>query len=79
MTICVEPYRYLGNQLREGIFLMGELINPNDPTQMCLATRDGYNGQLVNLVDQVGTFLKVGTDTTTPTRTGSDPDRSYCY
>lgn len=54
-----KPYRYLGNKEYEGMFLMGDQVNPNDPSMQCLGQKD-YKGQLITLVDQVARFSDVG-------------------
>ncbi|MCI1647689.1 MAG: RagB/SusD family nutrient uptake outer membrane protein [Bacteroides sp.] len=55
-----KPYRYLGNKQYEGMFMMGEQINPNDPSMVCKGSKE-YKGKTINLVDQVARFSEVGT------------------
>lgn len=50
-----KPYRYLGNKQSEGMFLVGEQINPNNPAQRSLGTEE-YRDQLLVFVDQVARF-----------------------
>lgn len=50
-----KPYRYLGNKKYEGIFLVGEQRNPNNPSQACLGARE-YNSEVIVLRDQVARF-----------------------
>jgi hypothetical protein len=54
-----KPYRYLGKKKYEGMFLMGELINPNNPSMKCLGAKE-YNGKLLTIVDKVARFSEVG-------------------
>lgn len=55
-----KPYRYLGNRKYEGMFLVGDQTNPNNPSQQCLGQKE-YSGKVINLVDQVARFSEVGT------------------
>lgn len=55
-----KPYRYLGSRKYEGMFLVGDQTNPNNPSQQCLGQK-GYSGKVINLVDQVARFSEVGT------------------
>lgn len=41
------------------MFLMGEQINPNDPSMQCLGQKE-YKGLVISLVDQVARFSEVG-------------------
>lgn len=50
-----KPYRYLGNKTSEGMFLVGEQINPNDPGQKSLGSEE-YRGELLVFIDQVARF-----------------------
>lgn len=50
-----KPYKYLGNKQSEGMFLVGEQINPNDPAQKTLGSEE-YRGEVINFVDQVALF-----------------------
>ena len=54
------PYRYLGSRKYEGMFLVGDQTNPNNPSQQCLGQKE-YSGKVINLVDQVARFSEVGT------------------
>ena len=55
-----KPYRYLGSRKYEGMFLVGDQTNPNNPSQQCLWQKE-YSGKVINLVDQVARFSEVGT------------------
>lgn len=55
-----KPYRYLGSRKYEGMFLVGDQTNPNNPSQQCLGQKE-YSGKVINLVDQVACFSEVGT------------------
>ena len=55
-----KPYRYLGSRKYEGMFLVGDQTNPNNPSQQCLGQKE-YRGKVINLVDQVARFSEVGT------------------
>lgn len=55
-----KPYRYLGSRKYEGMFLVGDQTNPNNPSQQCLGQNE-YSGKVINLVDQVARFSEVGT------------------
>ena len=55
-----KPYRYLGRRKYEGMFLVGDQTNPNNPSQQCLGQKE-YSGKVINLVDQVARFSEVGT------------------
>lgn len=55
-----NPYRYLGSRKYEGMFLVGDQTNPNNPSQQCLGQKE-YSGKVINLVDQVARFSEVGT------------------
>lgn len=55
-----KPYRYLGSRKYEGMFLVGDQTNPNNPSQQCLGQKE-YSGKVINLVDQVARFSAVGT------------------
>ena len=56
-----KPYRYLGSRKYEGMFLVGDQTNPNNPSQQCLGQKE-YSGKVINLVDQVARFSEVGTN-----------------
>ena len=55
-----KPYRYLGSRKYEGMFLVGDQTNPNNPSQQCLGQKE-YSGKVINLVDQVARVAEVGT------------------
>lgn len=55
-----KPYRYLSSRKYEGMFLVGDQTNPNNPSQQCLGQKE-YSGKVINLVDQVARFSEVGT------------------
>ena len=55
-----KPYRYLGSRKYEGMFLVGDQTNPNNPSEQCLGQKE-YSGKVINLVDQVARFSEVGT------------------
>ena len=55
-----KPYCYLGSRKYEGMFLVGDQTNPNNPSQQCLGQKE-YSGKVINLVDQVARFSEVGT------------------
>ena len=55
-----KPYRYLGSRKYEGMFLVGDQTNPNNPSQQCLGQKE-YSGKVITLVDQVARFSEVGT------------------
>lgn len=55
-----KNYVYYGNGNYEGIFMVGELINPVNPNWYC-AGLDEANGTIANLVDQVARFSELGT------------------
>ena len=55
-----KPYRYLGSRKYEGMFLVGDQTNPNNPSLQCLGQKE-YSGKVINLVDQVARFSEVGT------------------
>lgn len=54
-----KPYRYLGNKKYEGMLLMGEQINPNNPSMKCMGQKE-YKGKVLDLNDQVALFAQVG-------------------
>ncbi|WP_295936074.1 RagB/SusD family nutrient uptake outer membrane protein [uncultured Alistipes sp.] len=47
-----KPYHYLGAKKYDGMFLVGEQVNPDDPSKRCIGEK-GYAGKLIVLVDQV--------------------------
>ena len=55
-----KPYRYLGSRKYEGMFLVGDQTNPNNPSQQCLGQKE-YSGKVINWVAQVAGFSEVGT------------------
>lgn len=54
-----KPYRYLGNEKYEGMFLVGDQINPNDPSMQTIGQKE-YSGKLITFVDMVARFSEVG-------------------
>lgn len=54
-----KPYVYYDNESYEGMFCMGDQINPRTNGQ-CLGTQE-YRGKLISFVDQVARFSQVGT------------------
>lgn len=54
-----KPYCYLGNKQYEGMFLMGNQINPIKPSKVTMGSKE-YKGKLITLVDQVARFSEVG-------------------
>lgn len=56
-----QNYVYEGNGKYRGMFIVGELINPRDPTWICTGTRE-YTGQTLTIVDQIAYFAQVGTN-----------------
>jgi len=54
-----KPYLYKGDGQYEGMFLVGEQTNPKTGVS-CLGTQE-YKGEIINFVDMVATFKKVGT------------------
>jgi len=55
-----QPYVYEGNGKYRGIFMVGEQTNPITG-KSATGSRE-YSGQLLNLVDQIAHFKKVGTE-----------------
>ena len=53
-----KPYFYKGNKEYEGMFLVGVQTNPRTGVSS-MGTQE-YRGEIINLVDQVATFKKVG-------------------
>jgi hypothetical protein len=54
-----QPYRYLGSKKYEGMFLMGEQINPNNPAMKTLGQKE-YNGKVIDFIDAVARFKDNG-------------------
>ena len=61
-----QPYVYEGNGKYRGMFIVGKLVNPENPEWTCMGNRE-YKGQVMTVVDQVGYFAKVGKDDKYPT------------
>ena len=54
-----KPYFYKGSKEYEGLFLMGVQTNPR--TGISTNGTQEYRGEVINFVDQVATYKKVGT------------------
>ena len=54
-----QNYVYEGEGKYRGMFIVGELINPLNPSWICTGTRE-YNAQTLTVVDQVARFSEVG-------------------
>lgn len=54
-----KPYFYKGSKEYEGLFLVGVQTNPRTGVSS-MGTQE-YKGEIINFVDQVATFKKVGT------------------
>lgn len=54
-----QPYVYEGSGKYRGMFIVGNLTNPNNPAWTCTGSRE-YKGQVITVVDQVAYFAKVG-------------------
>lgn len=54
-----QPYVYLGDGKHQGMFIVGEMVNPLNPEWTCTGSRE-YAGEVLTIVDQVGYFAKVG-------------------
>lgn len=54
-----QLYVYEGNGKYRGMFIVGELRNPEHPDWVCLGGRE-YNGQVLTIVDQIARFSEVG-------------------
>lgn len=54
-----KPYVYLGNGNYEGMFVVGELVNPVNPEWVCTGSRE-YAGQVITVTDQVSYFARLG-------------------
>lgn len=54
-----KPYVYWGNGKYEGMFVVGELVNPVNPEWVCTGSRE-YAGQVITVPDQVSYFARLG-------------------
>ncbi|WP_080905994.1 RagB/SusD family nutrient uptake outer membrane protein [Parabacteroides sp. Marseille-P3160] len=54
-----QPYVYEGSGKYRGMFIVGQLINPDHPEWTCTGSRE-YQGKVLTVVDQVAYFAKVG-------------------
>ncbi len=54
-----QEYVYEGDRKYRGLFIVGELINPENPNWICTGSRE-YIGQPLTVVDQIAYFAKVG-------------------
>lgn len=54
-----KPYVYRGGGKYEGMFIVGELVNPTNPDWTCTGSRE-YAGEVIEVVDQVAYFARVG-------------------
>lgn len=53
-----QNYVYLGDGKYKGMFIVGELRNPENPEWTCMGSRE-YKGKVINEVDQVAYFTRV--------------------
>ena len=56
-----QLYVYEGNTEYRGMFIVGELRNPNFPDYQCLGGRE-YSGQVLTVVDQIAPLSRLGVD-----------------
>jgi SusD family. len=56
-----QPYVYEGNGKYKGMFIVGKLVNPKNPSWVCTGSRE-YAGEPLVIRDQVAYFSKVGMD-----------------
>ena len=54
-----KRYRYLGNGEWEGMFLIGELRDPDHPERWATKERPWHQGQVVNIVDRVAPYSQL--------------------
>lgn len=54
-----QPYVYEGAGKYRGMFIVGELVNPTNPSWTCTGSRE-YSGKTLVVRDQVAYFAKVG-------------------
>lgn len=54
-----QQYVYQGGKTYRGMFIVGELQNPDFPDYKCLGSRE-YAGQVLNVVDQIGHLSQIG-------------------
>lgn len=55
-----KNYSYQGNGRYEGIFVIGKLVNPQNPKWVCTGSRE-YTDEVITVRDQVAYFAKLGT------------------
>lgn len=54
-----KPYRYLGNKKFEGMFLIGDLVNPNDPTRSAKYYRTYKKNKTVHINDHIAPYSQL--------------------
>lgn len=54
-----QQYVYEGGKKYRGMFIVGELQNPDFPAYKCLGSRE-YAGQVLKVVDQIGHLSQIG-------------------
>ena len=54
-----QQYVYEGGRKYRGMFIVGELQNPDFPEYKCLGARE-YAGKVLNVVDQIAHISQVG-------------------
>lgn len=54
-----QQYVYEGGKKYRGMFIVGELQNPDFPDYKCLGSRE-YAGQVLKVVDQIGHLSQIG-------------------
>lgn len=61
-----KKYRYLGNGEYEGMFIFGELVNPDNPSWKVTGTQE-YAGQTLRIVDQIARLSEGKTESSMET------------
>lgn len=56
-----QQYVYQGAGKYRGMFIVGEMTNPDFPDYVCKGSRE-YTGKVITVVDQVAYFARVGSD-----------------
>lgn len=56
-----QNYVYEGSGKYRGMFVVGKLVNPENPEWTCTGSRE-YSGQVINEVDQIAYFNRVHND-----------------
>ena len=56
-----QLYVYEGGKKYRGMFIVGELQNPDFPEYKCLGGRE-YTGEVLNVVDQIAPLSRLGVD-----------------